>query len=70
MERTIDPRTYKTLVGFAHDFCTGCINEYGNRNKRMDECYECIKGVVEKHYKEKQPLSVTKNEEGKNIVRL
>lgn len=69
---TINPRNYETLVGFAHDFCKGCIYEISSFGKEEDErvrnCYSCILNL-DIYYKERQSLLITKDENGKNIAK-
>ena len=63
----IHRRGYETWVGFAHLFCTGCRYENGLESGRLDKCHECIP-TIDKYYKAKQPLRITKDEDGKNIA--
>ena len=67
----VDPREYKTWVGFVHDFCKGCAYENGTfgheEDERVSKCYGCI-NILDRLYKDRKPLFVTKNEKGKNIV--
>jgi len=72
----INPRNYETLVGFAHDVCLGCIYnptssemEENDRAKAAQECNECIDNILDKYYKIGNPIVVTKDEDGKNIVK-
>jgi hypothetical protein len=63
----IDPRTYRTWVAFAHDFCKGCLYENGEE-ERQENCYNCIPTLDNYYYRERQPLIITKDKDGRNIA--
>ena len=70
----IHPGTYETWVGFAHDFCKGCVYENGSfrdEDKRIEECSGC-KDTQDYYYYRRgdQPIKITQNKEGKNIAKL
>ena len=68
----IYPATYRTWVGFAHDYCHGCKYEDGsfdNEDKRIDECSTCKDDQDYYYYRKRdQPILIAKNKEGKNIA--
>lgn len=70
---TLHPGDY-SLHGFTHEFCRGCANEYSPAGfqdiKAAMECELCIEGTIDVCYKGNKPIYVTKDERGKNVVKL
>ena len=62
------------LLGFTHEFCRGCTNEYSQTGfqdaKAAIECNQCIERTIDVRYKDKKPIYVTKDERGRNVVKL
>jgi len=71
----INPKNYETWVGFAHDFCKGCIYENdasvgSDYYKKGKECFICRDNVLDRYYyRERKPVIVLRDETGKNIAK-
>jgi len=74
-ERIVYPGDYN-LLGFTTVFCEGCIYNPMNyemgesdRAKAAQKCNECMP-QTEIFYRNKQPLRITQDENGKNIAEV
>ena len=74
MENLIDPKDYRSWVGFARYFCRGCKYENGSlemsEDQRIKNCNGCVPILDQIYYKERLPIIVTKDEDGKNLAAL
>ena len=64
------PQAY-SLQGFTTNFCQGCVylapSLGAEEDIRVRTCSDCIPSI-DRFYRNKQPLLVTHDEEGKNIA--